>query len=53
MQEIISVSIAGAILWGVLPKNADVLLRIATVSIAGAILWGVLHLCPHTPCLWK
>ena len=36
------VSIAGAILWGVLPRYTKNFAQSATVSIAGAILWGVL-----------
>ena len=37
------VSIAGAILWGVLPIVAAEALGYLKVSIAGAILWGVLR----------
>ena len=41
----LKVSIAGAILWGVLPTNGrDRMLFKMPVSIAGAILWGVLPL---------
>ena len=37
------VSIAGAILWGVLLATVVSLLPARPVSIAGAILWGVLR----------
>ena len=37
-----SVSIAGAILWGVLLTACRFICSICSVSIAGAILWGVL-----------
>ena len=37
------VSIAGAILWGVLRIGDEAAARLETVSIAGAILWGVLR----------
>ena len=37
------VSIAGAILWGVLQIQAIHKIFTRRVSIAGAILWGVLH----------
>ena len=39
-----AVSIAGAILWGVLPNYTGYKYAVAVVSIAGAILWGVLHM---------
>ena len=38
----IAVSIAGAILWGVLPCGRRLVAGAVFVSIAGAILWGVL-----------
>ena len=41
------VSIAGAILWGVLHDEGDEQDQPPEVSIAGAILWGVLH--PDNP----
>ena len=39
-----AVSIAGAILWGVLPRARRGHHFHVMVSIAGAILWGVLHM---------
>ena len=41
------VSIAGAILWGVLRNDSTYYIDMYSVSIAGAILWGVLPN-PHT-----
>ena len=41
------VSIAGAILWGVLPISLSVMTAEGCVSIAGAILWGVLRVSPY------
>ena len=40
---VLVVSIAGAILWGVLPSKVAILTKHCPVSIAGAILWGVLQ----------
>ena len=40
--QITMVSIAGAILWGVLRPRRQALRLSGDVSIAGAILWGVL-----------
>ena len=39
---LLAVSIAGAILWGVLPILTKHCPNCSVVSIAGAILWGVL-----------
>ena len=45
-----NVSIAGAILWGVLRCARPLAEQVALVSIAGAILWGVLlPQCPFCP----
>ena len=42
MFDVEVVSIAGAILWGVLRFSGEAHSQTAVVSIAGAILWGVL-----------